>query len=677
MIDGEYVKGEVHQVIRDLNFETNSPNPFLKKIDSFLDRYSILMLSFLTAAYILYFYFICVLRYRAFNYADFDLAVHAQTVYNMLHGSIQSSILGIPFLGNHLNFILFLIAPIYALFSTSLTLLFFQALFVGLGVIPLFLLAGQVLDKKFALLFCILYLVYPAVPFIIQYEFHPVSFIIFFLLFMFYFFEKSRFIPFLCVMFLSLLCKENISLGIFFFGLYVLFFRKRSWKWSIVPLAVSLLWLIIGINILHSFNQGTIDFNYIYSHIGKTMPEVVINIFRHPGITSRYIFAQEDKKFLFQLFFPLGFLSLLSPKVLFISLPFLLQQLLSIRLEDHTIEYHYVAKLIPFLFISAIYGLKSALKVRFINRYKVMLMGFLLIATAISNFHFGLLPKIPEYFFSRYTMKDISYIKQEFVDRIPRDSSVVATFEFLPKLSQRKDVYSFHTAYTGKYTLSKRDYILPEDIEYALINFDDYLTFTGFYLSEQYKRLQDFFAGDKWGLIAIADSIGLFKKGEKTNLSLYQILEEATTLSSTRFLIEDNIIALGYNIENKNVAAGDVVHLSFLWECLQETEKDYGIAFALVDKEGKLLHQYNHPICYRIYPTFAWKKGDIIKENIWVFVPSKAKTKEAQIKMLIFDRGTAGLKGRVTMAVAVKSNVYRIFDSGVWINLGRVEIESN
>lgn len=669
--------GQVQQIIDDLSLKTKTSGIVFKKSDSFLDRYSIPMLALFTLVYVAFFFFICALRYHVFNYSDFDLAVHAQTVYNILHGSIQSSILGIPFLGNHLSLILFLIAPIYAIFSTPLTLLFFQTLLIGLGAVPLFLLAKEVLDKKFAFLFSVLYLLFPALTNISQYEFHPVAFTIFFLLFMFYFFEKSRFIPFVCFMVLSLLCKENMALGIFFFGLYVIFFRKKSWKWSVVPIVLSLLWLIIGIKVLHSFNQGTIDFNYIYSHIGKSIPEVVVNLFIHPGVTLRYIFDQGNMKLLIQLFLPLGFLCLLSPKTLFIALPFFLQQMLSIRAEDHTIDYHYAAKLIPFLFIAAVYGARTVLKSKFLNRHKIILVAFLIVSCIVSNIFFGLLTKIPGNFSTRYKMKDISYYKQEFIEKIPQGASVVATFEFLPKLSQRKEIHSFHHVYIGTYTLSKKKYVLPEDIDYALLDFDDYLTFTDFHLPQHYKRLQDFFAGNKWGLIAIADNVGLFKRAEKTDLKLYQILDEATSLSSVRFNIEDNIIGLGYNIAKDSVKAGDVVPLSFVWQCNRETKKDYWISFKLEDKEGNILHQYNHPICYRIYPTFGWKKGDIIRENVWLIVPQKLKIKEARIKMLVFDRGTAGLKGGIAKGSAVKSNMYGIFDSGGWINLGSIEIDSN
>ena len=254
---------------------------------------------------------------------------------------------------------------------------------------------------------------------------------------------------------------------------------------------------------------------------------------------------------------------------------------------------------------------------------------------------------------------------------------MAATFEFLPYLSQRKDVYSFNTAYTGKYTLSKRDYILPENIEYAIVNFDDYLTFTEFYVAEQYINLQKFFAKDKWGVIAAADSMVLFKSGEETNSKLYQILDKATALSSARFNIEDSIIMLGYSIAEKRIAAGDVVSLSLLWQCTQAPEKDYWLSFKIEDGQGNTLHQYNHPICYRIYPTFAWGKGNIIKENIWVLVPLRVKAGEVWVKMLIIDRGSAGIKGGLVQSVPVKTNMHGMFDSSGWINLGKIEISSD
>lgn len=666
--------GEVKQVIRDLGLEPRQENSIPKMTDKSLNRYAAPIVSILTACYIVFFSLVSILRYNGFDYSDFDLAVHAQTVRNILHGSIYSSILGIPFLGNHLNLILFLIAPVYAIFQTPLTLLLLQTVFIGLAVIPIYLLARDILDRKFALVFSLLYLVYPALNFINRYEFHPVAFSIFFLLFMIYYFEKARFVPFLCFMFLSLLCKENIALGILFFGLYILISRKRSLRWSIVPLVTAILWLTVGLKVMFHLNRGMIDFGYIYSHLGRSAPEIIGNIVKHPYPFLRLVFARQNMKLLTQLFFPLGFVPFLSLKALFIPIPFFLQQLLSIRAEDHTIRYHYAAKLIPFLFMSAIYGTRSLLRSRFIKQHQWAFVAALLIVSAVSNLSFGLLPKMPTYFSHRRSVREINYKKQDLVDRIPEDASVVATFAFLPKLSQRKSIFSFHHVYIGKYTLSNKEYVLPSDVEYALIDFDDYLTFTSFYRPEQYVNLQKFLFSGRWALVEAVDNIALFKKGYQSDKILFASSEQSAALSPARIFVEDNITARGYRIENRKVRAGDTIRLSFIWECLRKSGKDYWVAFKLVDENGNAIHEYNHPICYRIYPTYSWKKGDILKEYCWILAPSKTKTKEATLKMGIFDRSTAGPKGGVARGVSVRTTGLS-FDNKGWINLGKIQID--
>ncbi|NQT22903.1 MAG: DUF2079 domain-containing protein [Candidatus Omnitrophica bacterium] len=666
----------VQQAITDLGLEVVSGKSFFGIIDRFFDRYAGAMTAIVTVGYVLLFSLISILRYRAFDYVDFDLAIYSQIVWNILHGSMQSTILGIPFLGSHLSLILFLVAPFCALFSTPLTLLLLQTLSIGLAVVPLYLLARNILDKSWALIFSILYLFYPALHFVNSYEFHPVVFTIVFLLFMLYYFEIKRFVPFMCFMFLSLLCKENISLAIFFFGLYVLFFRKRDWKWWVLPLASGALWFIVGLKIIPYFNKDIVTLSVIYSHLGGSMPEVIRNLVEHPVIVFKtYIVTEPNIKFLFQLLFPLAFLCLLSPKALLIAVPFLLQQLLSGRMTDHTIYYHYTAKLIPILFFSAIYGTRFILRSRFVSRHKWFLFAVLLSTSIISNIYFGFLPRVPASFSSSYAMEDMDYVKQNFIDRIPKEASAVATFEFLPKLSQREGIYSFHHVYMGKYSASKEAYTLPGDVEYALIDFNDRLTFTSFYQPDHYKNLQKFFAEDKWGLVAAADNIGLFKKGYKTDLSLFQDLEEFSPLSPAEFLVEDDIIIRGYKIEDKKIKPGHMCRLSLIWECSKKTDRDYWMAFKLVDKEGNVLHRYNHPICYRVYPTYSWKKGDVLKEDVWIFVPPGVKGKNVQLKMGIFWREIAGPGRGLAKGVSIKSNVSGIFDGEGWINLGKIKMD--
>ena len=46
-------------------------------------------------------------KYYSFGYYDWDLAMYAQVMGNLKHGSLYSSLMGMNFLGNHAEYISF------------------------------------------------------------------------------------------------------------------------------------------------------------------------------------------------------------------------------------------------------------------------------------------------------------------------------------------------------------------------------------------------------------------------------------------------------------------------------------------------------------------------------------------------------------------------------------------
>ena len=179
--------------------------------------------TFITGAIIIYmllFGLISYCNYAYYGFSDFDLAIHAQSVWNILHGSIDSSILGIPFLGNHMALILFLIAPFYAISPSPLLLLFIQTTVLALGALGIYLLAKKELSEKWAVALAASYLVYPPLIYMNLYEFHPVALASSFLIFLMYFYKTENFKAFLTFLALTLLCQENLSLVIMAFAAY-------------------------------------------------------------------------------------------------------------------------------------------------------------------------------------------------------------------------------------------------------------------------------------------------------------------------------------------------------------------------------------------------------------------------------------------------------------------------
>ena len=117
----------------------------------------------------------CHIKAATFGYGDFDLAVHTQTLKSILHGTLDSPILGVPFLGNHLVWILYPLAPLYACWPSPLLLLYVQAAVVATGGIALYRLASMHLPRPWPIWLAALYYVYPPLLHMTLYEFHPIA----------------------------------------------------------------------------------------------------------------------------------------------------------------------------------------------------------------------------------------------------------------------------------------------------------------------------------------------------------------------------------------------------------------------------------------------------------------------------------------------------------------------
>ncbi|MCM8763086.1 MAG: DUF2079 domain-containing protein [Candidatus Omnitrophica bacterium] len=605
-------------------------------------NYNNFLLWFFISIYIFIFSFISVRKYFSFGYYDFDLAVHDLAIWNILHGSIYNSILGIPYLGNHMNLIMFAITPLYAIFNHPIFLLLLQTFILGLAAVPLFYLCKRLLEKNWALIISIIYLFYPALAYTNLYEFHPTVFAPFFIFCMFYYYLNEDFKKFLFFLILTLFCQENMPLAIFMFGV-VAFFQKKRKKWIIVPAVLSAAYFIFSLKAISHFNNNTIQFISIYSRWGNTPQEIAKNILLRPNLVLRNIFSPQVLIYLVQLLLPLSFIPLLSPLTFSLAIPFLLQHILSNRISELTIYYHYVAEVMPLLFISFIYGIKFLLRYKFFELNQRVIKVIFLAMFCLTNLLWGPYIHLPQ-LISKYRIDFLDRQKKNLLQRLPRKASVVATFEFLPHLSHRRNLFSFHHVYYGFYTLSNKKYVLPEDVEYAVIDFNDFLTFRGFYHPQNYRNMQSFFQANNWELLELENDIALFKKGKNSVSEMCSLLGSLSgeTFRQIKIEINKSIELAGYNLTQKE----NKIEVVLYWHCLEETAADINIFFDSLDDAGALTMRMVHPIGYRIYPTNSWRKGNFLKEKIIMTMPDGGH----KLKIGFFDftgRGPLEIRGTV------------------------------
>jgi uncharacterized membrane protein len=319
-------------------------------------------------------------------------------------------------------------------------------------------------------------------------------------------------------MILSLLCQENIALIFVMWGVYALCL-KRKLKWVLWPTCMGLVYFLFCVYIvLPDFNKNTFNFFHIYGPLGGSLGQVVKSCFLHPVKVITIIFQPQKINYLLQLFVSVLFIPFFSPLALLPAFLIFIQHLLSFRFNEVNLHYHYTAELIPFIFVSFIFGIKKIFAFESKNKLLVyILLLNALIANLVIGPHFYLMQES-----KHLPSRDSVAQKEALIEQIPKDASVVSTFEFLSHLSHRQDLYSFHHVYSGFYTLFTKPYHLPDNVQYALINFNDYLTFSGFYNPNNYRNIDNFLKQGSWGSMMFRTVLSYLKRALKIS-TLYLI----------------------------------------------------------------------------------------------------------------------------------------------------------
>jgi len=300
-------------------------------------------------------------KYRAYEDGRYDTGIMVQTVFNTAHGHFLESTDAqgkqISRLGAHVDPIIAVFAIPWLVWPSADMLFVFQALIVALSAWPAFRLGTRVLgDPRAGFCVACALLLYPPLQYSVLNEFHPVTLAIPLLLFSFTYLEEDRrwaAVPFLV---LAALCKEEIPLVIAVMGAYFALRKRSLWPLAITALATAWFVVAMGVVIPH-YNAGGTPFVDRYADYGSNTGEVARNVFLRPDKTAADLFSGSNLAYWGRLLWPFLFLPLLSPLTTLIAAPELALNALASRIFHRSIEFHYVAGEVPFLFAGAVLGL--------------------------------------------------------------------------------------------------------------------------------------------------------------------------------------------------------------------------------------------------------------------------------------------------------------------------------
>src|SRR3989442_6095228 len=235
----------------------------------------------LMAAYAAVLTLLSIVKYRYYLYTDFDLAIFAHAEERLLHGTLDESIGGMSWLGGHVSPVLFLTAPLYAIFRHPVTLLVLQSAALALGAWPVFQLARREVAVGFAPVgLAALYLFYPALGYLNLFEFHPEALATPALLFAFTAMRAGRLERTLAWTALALSAREDVALPVLAMAAHALATRaprsRRSGA-ALAGLAVASLLLSFAVVLPH-FGSGKTDYRPMYAHWGASASEVFAHL---------------------------------------------------------------------------------------------------------------------------------------------------------------------------------------------------------------------------------------------------------------------------------------------------------------------------------------------------------------------------------------------------------------
>lgn len=388
-----------------------------------------------------------IYRYKAYQAFNFDFGIFVNMFHNMRETGLPITTcerdMALSHFAVHISPFFYLLLPFYFVFPTPYTLEVAQALALGLGTIPVYLLARHFkLSRCSSFVITAIYALYPIISTGCFYDFHENSFLPTILLFMFYFFEKEKFFQMYIFVFLLLMVKEDAAIYVFIFAIYVIISRKAKNHGG------ALIFLTIGyftfcMFMLQNYGEGAMFNRYenLIYNVEDGLLGAIKTILVNPGYVLTQLLQSQGSstsKFMYFLYMllPLGFLPFCTKKPSrWLLLSPMLLNLMSSYQYQHDIGFHYHFGIVAFLLYATIQNLSD---MSFENRSNILrialIAAFCLHMAQVAPQSIGMEKYYKE---NKETFADMD----ETLKLIPENASVNATTCLIPHIANRDIIY--------------------------------------------------------------------------------------------------------------------------------------------------------------------------------------------------------------------------------------------
>ncbi|AKT37125.1 DUF2079 domain-containing protein [Chondromyces crocatus] len=445
--------------------EPPAPRPLAARITAALS------VTALWAGYSLFFSRLSITNHHALNTRAIDLGYYDNIFYQSIHGRpLACTLIRGGWHGSaHFDPLLVLLSPLYLLYPRAESILVLQAVWVGAGVIPLYLLGMEKLGKRWpSFVIALLYALYPALHGATMYEFHSLTLLTPLILWVLYFLERGWLRAYALMLVPTLLLREDVPLLLCFVGVYAILTRRPGYArvgWATI-LASVIYFIVVKRFIMPSpgvFMSGKNALSYAY-YYEDLIPNkngvggLIVSVLSNPSFVLKHVFAEPKVRYFLTLFLPLTFLPFFARTGRFMLAYGLLFCFLASRTAVFSPAFQYSSVIMPIAFALVPMALRQiedsrapaalGLDARRLSR---AWLGAALMASLLLSWKFGgLVPN--EAFrggFGRVArsltdaQRETHTWLREQVDSLPNGASVGVTNRTGPHASNRKDVYFY------------------------------------------------------------------------------------------------------------------------------------------------------------------------------------------------------------------------------------------
>jgi uncharacterized membrane protein len=388
---------------------------------------------------------------RNFGTWSYDMGIYDQGLWLLSRGSSTfMSVRGLDFWGHHLNIIGLAFVPFYWMGAGPSFLYVVQASALGLGAVPVYLIARDKFQQEWmGLVFALVYLLYAPVQWISWAMFHPEALVITPLLFAWWFATRARWGWYAAMVLVVLSTREDAALAVVMLGLVLLVQlraspdRRRLLAIGVGTSAIGLLWYLLATNVvIPHFNGGRVPFyvTFFYGDYGHSTVQIVGGMLRHPGRVVHDMVQPDRLSFYHQLSWPVGWTYLANPLALLIAAPQMLASVIGSTPYARMIKYQYTSVMIAPIMIASIQGAFVFWRFR-VATY--LLPAWLLGCSIVTNLQWAPSPWNDRDFVVWAQPDPRHDSLRQALSYVPPGASVTASYQLLPHLTHRRHIYDW------------------------------------------------------------------------------------------------------------------------------------------------------------------------------------------------------------------------------------------